>query len=37
MAGPGLNNGYNVESNGWMYKGLIMDTMWRATIGWTRA
>ena len=37
MAVQGLNNGYKVESNGWLYKGLIMDTRWGAMDGWTRA
>jgi len=37
MAGPELNNGYKVESNGWLYKGLAMDTRWGAMDGWIRA
>ena len=37
MAGPGLNNGYKVESNVWLYKGLTMDTRWGAMDGWTSA
>ena len=37
MAVQGINNGYKVESNGWLYKGLTMDTRWGAMDGWTRA
>jgi len=37
MAGPGLNNGYKVGSDVWLYKGLTMDTRWGAMNGWTRA
>ena len=37
MAGPGLNNGYKVGSNGWLEQGLTMDTRWGAMDDWTRA
>ena len=37
MAVPGLNNGYKVESDEWLYKGLTMDTRWRAMNGCTSA
>jgi len=37
MAGQGLNNGYNVESDVWLDQGLTMDTGWRAMDGCTRA
>jgi len=37
MAVHGLNNGYKVGSDEWLYKDLTMDTRWRAMYGWTRA
>jgi len=37
MAVQGLNNGYKVESDVWLYQGLTMDTRWGAMDGWTRA
>ena len=37
MAVPGLNNGYKVEGDVWLHKGLTMDTRWGAMDGCTRA
>ena len=37
MAGSGLNNGYELESDEWLDQRLTMDTSWRAMYGWTRA